>query len=826
MTTESERQTYLARVASLYYDQGRTEDELAQELNVTPVAVAQLLNEARESGVIEIIVHQPRGTVEPLEAALCARFRLKAARVLVRDGRTEAEVVAALGALGADYLTGQIQTHSVIGISWGSALAQLIKALRPNSLPDTHVVQLIGATGNEHIGDGPQLAQLLANRLGSRCHYLHAPLVVDSAAGRDALLADRSLRETLAWAERATLALVGIGSTDDAHYSLLRAGYVDADGLSALRAAGAVGDVCAQHFGADGAWLDIDLNRRVIGISLSALSKVEQVIGVAGGPHKVDAILAALRGGHVDVLVTDDETAQSILARAAGTVTPTPVEPPAGLQAARAALRGIWKVFDGVPVLRGVDIDVRPGEVHALLGGNGSGKSTLMKVLSGVHLPDAGSVELDGRPVVLDGPARAHELGVYLVPQEPKIFPHLTVEENLLVGTQLEPLAARERIKRYAAELGFDADLAEEAGGLTIANQQLLEIIRGLLRNARVLVFDEPTSTLTFREVDALFTVMRALAERGIGQFFISHRLSEVLAISQRISVLRDGVLVLSEPTGRLTTRDLIRAMLPADSRAENGSAEPTERPAVAFGAPALELRGLSGEAFHNVSLRVRAGEVVGLAGLVGAGRTELAHAILGLDAHVQGEVLIQGRPAQARTLRRCQELGLVYVPEDRHAHGIFLELAYPQTITASVLAQLGRFLLSGRQERALADDYVGRLEIKVNALSQLGKTLSGGNQQKVVLAKCLASRPRVVILDEPTRGVDAKARQDVYRLVEQLTADGVAVLLISSDLEEVVQLSDRVLVMFHGGIVDELTRAQFQMERITAAAFGLRGEA
>jgi AI-2 transport system ATP-binding protein len=491
-------------------------------------------------------------------------------------------------------------------------------------------------------------------------------------------------------------------------------------------------------------------------------------------------------------------------------------------------LQGIWKIFDGVAVLRGVSLDLKPGEIHTLLGGNGSGKSTLMKILSGIYAPDAGSIELEGNPVVLRGPAQGHELRIYMVPQEPQIFPHLSVEENLLMGTNLQPSTARERIKLFAQELGFAAGLSEAAGSLSIANQQLLEIIRGLLHSVKVLILDEPTSSLTFREVDSLFEILRKLAARGIGIFYISHRLNEILEIADRVSVLRDGNLVLSQPADALTSRDLIRAMLPESSQeaASSGSANKNGH-SQKSGEPAqvvLEVKNLEGEMFHNVSFSVRAGEVVGLAGVVGAGRTELAQAILGIDPNVKGEVWIYGKQALDRSPGICQDLGLAYVPEDRHLHGIFLELPNMLTTSAGVLCRLGKLFISEQKEQELAGQYVKKLQIKVNSLDQLARTLSGGNQQKVVLSKVLAGDPRVIMLDEPTRGVDAKARQDVYYLIRQLTDQGVGVVLISSDLEEVTLLSDRVLVMFHGVVLEELAHSDCQIERITSAAFGIPG--
>ncbi len=826
MRDENERIAYLARIARQHYEEGISQEDLAAELGLPVEEVARLIAEAESKGVVNVQVRSPWRTNPALEEELVKKFNLKDARVLVRENRTYEEMVEGLGLLAAQYFADILTPHAIIGISWGSALHHMIQALPSRHLPEAEVVQLIGATGAENIStDGPMLAQMLAERIGARARYLHSPLIVESEAGRNALLQERSIRQTLLRAEQADIALVGIGTTNPALYSLLRAGYVTREELDAIRAAGAVGDVCAQHYSADGEWLDISINRRAVGVSLHTLGKIPTVIGVAGGAEKAETILGALRGQHVNVLITDDEAVERLLALDAG--IPERAAPSSITEAAQrplVSLKGIWKVFNGVPVLHGVDIELMPGEIHALLGGNGSGKSTLMKVLSGVYTADAGAIELNGVPVEISGPAEAHDLGIYYVPQEPKIFAHLSVQENLLLGMdETNKAEAVAKIRRLAQEIGFDGDIQAAAGSLNIANQQLLEIIRGLLRDAQVLILDEPTSTLTFREVGALFERMRHLAQQGIGIFFISHRLNEILEISDRISVLREGRFVLHARTSEVTTRDLIRAMLPEQALAEEAQEAPRERAAIRTGKDVLRVENLSGEAFRDVSLEVRAGEVVGLAGLVGAGRTELARAILGIEQETAGRVWINGVEATKRSPARCQKLGLVYVPEDRHAHGIFADLAYPYTTTASILERLGRWFLSARQEKHIVEDFVRRLQIKTREYTQAISTLSGGNQQKVVLSKALAGDPKVIILDEPTRGVDAQARQDVYRLIEALKAEGVGILMISSDIEEVIQVSDRVLVMFHGSIVDELNRSECQIERITAASFGVK---
>ncbi len=488
------------------------------------------------------------------------------------------------------------------------------------------------------------------------------------------------------------------------------------------------------------------------------------------------------------------------------------------------ALRGVWKMFGSVTVLGGIDFELCPGEIHALLGGNGSGKSTLVKILSGAYQPTAGQIEIGGTPQVLSHPSEAHARGIYMVPQEPHIFPNLTVLENLTTGLSGGPhkiaaatLAARAR--EISNRIGLKVDFSAPGGSLSIANQQLVEIVRGLLRNVRVLILDEPTSSLTRHEVERLATQMRELSARGIAILFISHRLNEVLAYSDRVSVLRDGRFVLAAPTSELTADRLVEAMLPGSYAPSREHAEGDDRAGAGEAEPVLEVRNLSSRAFRDVSFTVHTGEVVGISGVVGAGRTELAEAIFGIDPAATGDVVIAGTPAPRRSPRRCQQLGLSYVPEDRHAYGIFLALPAAQTISAALMALAGSHFMSRRKEEALAARFVERLKIKLTSPMQIARTLSGGNQQKVVLAKTLAPMPRVVILDEPTRGIDARARQDVYRIIRELAAAGVGVLVISSEVSEISEVSDRVLIMKRGRL-HELPGGATDIDHIAAATF------
>jgi AI-2 transport system ATP-binding protein len=484
---------------------------------------------------------------------------------------------------------------------------------------------------------------------------------------------------------------------------------------------------------------------------------------------------------------------------------------------AMIALRDIWMVFDGVPVLRGIDFDLWPGEIHALLGGNGSGKSTTVKILSGTYRPTAGRIEVAGAPVTLASPAEAHDRGIYMVPQEPHIFPSLSVQENLTLGLDGDPARIVARARALANDLGLSVDFAAKGAELSIANQQLVEILRGLLRDARVLILDEPTSSLTRREVDSLAHQMRRLTAQGIAILFISHRLDEVLDLSNRVSVLRDGGFVLSSPASELTAAQLVEAMLPADfaAPAESTARLEADLPTV------LEVRNLSGQAFRDVSLTLRAGEVLGIAGVVGSGRTELAEAIYGIEAGVTGEVMIAGQAAENRTPLSSMRMGLAYLPEDRHAHGLFLNLPSAETIVASVMALGRRDLLSQSREDGFAQSFVNRLRIKLTSPRQIARSLSGGNQQKLVLARILAIEPRAVILDEPTRGIDARARQDVYRIIRDLTASGVGVIVISSEMGEIVEIADRVMIMKRGRLAP-LATGPLSVARISAATFDL----
>jgi len=488
------------------------------------------------------------------------------------------------------------------------------------------------------------------------------------------------------------------------------------------------------------------------------------------------------------------------------------------------ALEGVSKSFGAVRALRDVSLQLHAGEAHALAGENGAGKSTLIKALAGVHRPDSGTVLLDGAPVVFHGPADARDAGVAVIYQEPTLFPDLSVAENIFVGRQprrsfgrVDHRAVNKATAALFARLGVDLDPEQPARGLSIADQQLVEIAKALSFDARVLIMDEPTAALTGSEVARLFGVVRALREGGAAVLFISHRLEEVFALCQQVTTLRDGALIASEPVAGLTEDDLVRRMVGRDLD------ELYPKQEAAIGDVALSVRRLTREGvFTDVSFEVRRGEIVGLAGLVGAGRSEVARAVFGVDRWDAGEVEIDGKPLKAGAPSLAMAAGLALVPEDRRAQGLVMEMSIERNINLTGLRTTARAGLMDRgAERSRAVDWAVRLQVKYARLADLVGTLSGGNQQKVVLAKWLATGPRVLIVDEPTRGIDVGTKAEVHRLLSQLAADGLAVLMISSDLPEILGMADRVLVMHEGRLTAEIDRADATEESVMAAATG-----
>lgn len=488
-------------------------------------------------------------------------------------------------------------------------------------------------------------------------------------------------------------------------------------------------------------------------------------------------------------------------------------------------LTNVWKLFNGVAVLKGVDLALYPGQVHALLGGNGAGKSTLMKIVSGLYKPDTGSVRIKGQELHKFTPREAHKMGVYLVPQEPLLFPSLSVLENITLKTAYSPPAAKTRIQSFLQALNEKIDLATSAANLTIAEQQIIEILRGLIRDASILILDEPTSALTPKEASVLFERIKKLAAKGVSVVFISHKLNEVREIADRISILRDGRFVLSDITSNVSDSKIVDEM----TRSREESADLPIKPSTTHSSrtsletsEVLRVERLTGEGFSDISFSLKRGEILGLAGVVGSGRTELAETLFGLRPINKGEVYYLGQPiTKLLSPHNCFERGIVYLPEDRKANGLFLDSSVQWNVASAILSRQP-WWLQRRQEAKLAQGFSNDLAIVCHSLQQRAASLSGGNQQKVLLAKCLALKPKVLILDEPTRGVDVKTRNQIYNLIKQLAGSGMGIILISSDLEEVTRLSDRVLVIHHGHEAGTLQGAGVSTRNITQLAFGI----
>jgi L-arabinose transport system ATP-binding protein len=486
-------------------------------------------------------------------------------------------------------------------------------------------------------------------------------------------------------------------------------------------------------------------------------------------------------------------------------------------------LQHISKHFAGVNALSDVSVTLRPGEVTAIIGENGAGKSTLLKILGGDYAPDGGQVVLDGTPLHLRSPRDANRRGIRIIPQEPEIVPDVSVAENVYLGTLprrgvrvLDRGALHRQVTEDIRRLGFEQVLNADTIGrhLSAAGRQLVELLRALHGEARVVAFDEPTSSLTEREVDLLFRLIKRLREDGLAIAYVSHRLNEVFEITDRIVVLRDGRFVAERATAGASEPELVRLMVGRDLSAV------FEREAVTGGRPVLEVRDVTTDDVRDISLTVHAGEVVALAGLVGAGRSELARAIVGDLPLRSGEILVDGTPLRSRQPKGAIRAGIGFAPEERKADALFMERTVRDNISLVVLNQLRRFRFVRRAaERQLAEQFTTRLRVRTPSLEQIIKNLSGGNQQKVVLARWLARRPKVLILDEPTRGIDVGAKAEIYRIIADLAHDGIALLVISSELPEVLGLADRIIVIKDGHITGELTRAEATEEKILSLA-------
>jgi ribose transport system ATP-binding protein len=488
-------------------------------------------------------------------------------------------------------------------------------------------------------------------------------------------------------------------------------------------------------------------------------------------------------------------------------------------------MRGISKYYPGVVALDNVDFSVARGEVHALVGENGAGKSTLMKILAGAEQKSRGEILLDDHPVTIDSPQRAMDLGISIIYQEFNLVPHLSAGENIFLGREptrgLPGWVDFGRLygesQRLMESLGMRLDVRSEVRTLSVAQQQMVEIAKATSRQSRVIVMDEPSATLTEHELANLFALIRSLRERGVSVIYISHRMEEIFAIADRVTVFRDGHQIATRRVEEVDRDEIIRMMVGRELK------ESIPKQPAPVGEVVLEARGLTrAGVFQDVSFTVRRGEVVGLGGLVGAGRTEVARAIFGADPLDGGELLLEGRPVHLRSPRDAIHLGIGLVPEDRKQLGLVLGMAIRENVTLANLEAVAPagFIRPGR-ERAATQKYIHDLTIRTPSGEQTVRNLSGGNQQKVVLAKWLFTDSKFLIFDEPTRGIDVGSKVEIYQLMNALTARGVGILMITSELPELLGMSDRILVMHEGRLAGELSHAEATQERVMHLATG-----
>ncbi len=484
-------------------------------------------------------------------------------------------------------------------------------------------------------------------------------------------------------------------------------------------------------------------------------------------------------------------------------------------------LKNITKTYPGVVALDDVSFSVADGEVHALLGENGAGKSTLIKAIAGAIEPDSGIMDFDGKEYKKMTPASSREEGVAVIYQELNLCLPLTVAENIFLGRPQAKLYSQKQVNKLAQEIfdeyGFNLNPSTPVIALSPAQQQLVEICKGISNNARIMIMDEPTSALATTEVDLLFNVIRKLKQKGVTVIYISHRLDEVFEITDRITVLRDGKFVTTINTADTNRQELVKLMVGRELE----QSHPTR--SHALGDIALECRNLTGNSVENISFKLRKGEILGMAGLVGCGRTETAQLICGAARIESGEVLTNGRKVKIKSPSDAISAGIGLIPEDRKEQGciLFNSVLFNTTLICNKkYMKLG--VLFGRKRKAVAEEYKDNLRIKVPSLQQMVVNLSGGNQQKVVVAKTMAADLDIIFFDEPTKGIDVGAKQEIYQLMNKMAAEGKAIVMISSDMEELLGMSDRILVLSEGRVAGELTKDRFTQENVLTLASGM----
>ena len=489
-------------------------------------------------------------------------------------------------------------------------------------------------------------------------------------------------------------------------------------------------------------------------------------------------------------------------------------------------LRNIAKTFPGVKALDDMSLQLEKGEVHAIVGENGAGKSTLMKIITGVYRPDAGEIILRGKSVKMKDPNEAYSKGIAIIYQETSLFTEMTVLENMFLGHEpvkkilgviktIDYKSMRKKAQETFKKLGMDIDLDAYVKDLGVASKQMVEIAKALTYDAEILILDEPTAALTNKEVQSLFSIICRLRNENVSMLYISHRLEEVFEIADRVTVIRDGVFVQTAKTSEVDTGMLISWMV--------GRTLDNLYPKVHvnIGEPILEVRHLTQDrVLNDVSMVLKRGEIVGIAGLAGSGRTELAHALVGFTKYDEGEIIFEGKPLKIKSYSEALEKGIVYVSEDRKEKGLVIDMNIRENVTMPILKKITRLSFIDRaKEKELSNEYINKLSIKAPNCEFIIDNLSGGNQQKVSVAKALVTLPKILILDEPTRGVDVGSKSEIHRIMSGLAAEGLSIIMISSDLPEIIGMSDRVYVTRAGGIAGEIDRNEISQERILRLA-------
>ena len=486
------------------------------------------------------------------------------------------------------------------------------------------------------------------------------------------------------------------------------------------------------------------------------------------------------------------------------------------------SVKNIVKTYPGVIAINDLSFDVKQGEIHALIGENGAGKSTLIKVLSGAIVPDSGKIYLEGQEYSQMTPKLAKDLGIEVIYQEFTLVPGISAAENVFLGDKTKPglfcdiKDREERARKIFEDLKVDIDVTKPVKNLSPAHQQLVEVAKAVSRNVKILIMDEPTAPLTVSEVETLFRIVRELKAKGVTIIFISHRLEELFELADRVTVMRDGCYVGTEDIQDIDRQRLI-AMMAGRELKESYPARQSK-----VGEEALRVEHLTGNGDHDISFTLRKGEVLGFAGLVGAGRTELMRVIYGADPIESGKIFVNGKEVKIRSCEDAIKLGIGYIPEDRKKHGAFLRMSIKWNVVINDIKGISKGgFVDTKEEDRIAKDYEDKFQIKTPSLEQRVENLSGGNQQKVVIAKTLAANSEIIIFDEPTRGIDVGAKQEIYKLMNQLAAEGKAIIMVSSDMPELLGMSDRIITIYEGRKTGELEKSEFDQNYILDLASG-----